>query len=112
MKTKDILKRLKKIKVKDPKKNDFIIKEAIEKIWFHNEMHKHYKELYEVAMWELRFSGIQKQHYMSMLDEVEVLLDKNIKSSLIKKVIENWKERWMIDISIHFNEKNEIKTLF
>jgi hypothetical protein len=32
MKTKDILKRLKKIKVKHPEKNAFIIKEAIAKI--------------------------------------------------------------------------------
>jgi hypothetical protein len=52
-------------------------------------MHTHYKELYEVVMMELKFSNLQKKHYMTMLDEVEILLDKNIKTSLIKKVIEN-----------------------
>ena len=113
MKTKNIIKYLTRfnqwrlwaeIEIPEPKQLTKTIDEAIEKLWYHYEMHQHYKELYEVAIWEIKFNSLQKEHYLSLLDEVEALLDKNIKPSLIKKVIENWKTRWMLDISIHYNE--------
>ena len=57
------------------------------------------------AVGELQFSNIQKDHYKSILDEVEVLLKKWVKYNLIQKVIENWKTRRVLDMSIHFDIK-------
>ena len=53
------------------------------------------------ACWELQFANIQKDFYKSILDEVEILLKKEVKHNLIKKVIENWKEKWVLDEIIH-----------
>ena len=55
-------------------------------------------------MWEIRFSNLQKEHYKQLLDEVEVLVEKWIKKHIIKQVIDNWKKRADIDISIHCDE--------
>ncbi len=60
-----------------------------------------YSQLTTAWVWELQFSNLQKEHYKSILNEVEVLLDKWVKPHLIKQVIKNWKERAVIDLSIH-----------
>lgn len=75
------------------------------KHWYkvHKELHAHYEEVYKSASKELRFQILQTEHYKSILDEVDVLLDKGCKPSLIRKVIENWKQRWVLDISLHFD---------
>ena len=52
----------------------------------------------------MKFNSLQNQHYLSLLEEVEILLDKNIKHNLIKEVIKNWKERATLDVSIHYDE--------
>ena len=52
---------------------------------------------------ELSFSNIQKNHYLTLLNEVEELLKKWVKNNLIQKVIENWKEKARLDNSIHFD---------
>ena len=66
---------------------------------------KNEDEILNSAVGELQFSNIQKDHYKSILDEVDVLLKKWVKYSLIQKVIENWKTRRVLDISIHFDMK-------
>jgi hypothetical protein len=54
---------------------------------------------------ELQFASLQKDFYKSILDEVEILLKKNVKNTLILKVIENSKQRAVLDISIHYDVK-------
>jgi hypothetical protein len=66
-------------------------------------MTEHYKSLYEVAIKELRFAGMQKWHLKQMIDEVNVLSKKKVKYNLINAVIKNWLERESIDISIHYD---------
>lgn len=75
------------------------------KDWYniHKELYTHYMELYVVAMKELRFQRLQTSHYKSILDEVYVLLEKGCKPSLIRKVIENGRQRAVLDQSIHFD---------
>jgi hypothetical protein len=69
----------------------------------------HYEKWYEsisideVCLQELKFANLQKQHFESILDEVEVLVSKWIKKELIQEVIKNWKLRWMLDLSIHYD---------
>lgn len=74
------------------------------KLFLAQEMREHYEELFKTTLWELKFSRLQIDHYKSMLDEVEVLNNKWVKHSLINKVIQNWKERAVLDISIHFDD--------
>ena len=54
---------------------------------------------------ELQFANLQKEHYRFMLDEVKTLLEQWVKPNLIKKVIENWELRAVLDISIHYDNK-------
>lgn len=127
METKNIIKILKKFnnwrrgwewEQPNPKQITNAINEAIEKL---KELNS-YNELFESMkqtkntlikklefqenlnitwVWELQFERLQKEHYKSIIDEVEVLLDKWVKPQLIKQVIKNWKERAIIDLSIH-----------
>ena len=129
MKTKNIIKYLKRfnkwrrwaeIEMPDPKFSWEVIDFAIDRleklqdklvcssqfITKLKEQIKNNDEYFKSAIWEIQFNSLQKQHYLSLLDEVEVLLEKNIKPSLIKKVIDNWKTRWALDVNIHFNELN------
>ena len=62
---------------------------------------KSFNDMLNSACWELQFANIQKDFYKSILDEVEILLKKEVKHNLIKKVIENWKEKWVLDEIIH-----------
>ena len=99
----------------DPKEIWFAIDEAINRLQEYKQVIDSMKQTKEVlirniensdemlnsACWELQFANLQKDFYKSILDEVEVLLKKEVKHNLIKKVIENWKERWILDKFIH-----------
>ena len=129
MKTKNIIKHLNKfnkwrqwadIKMPEPKEITETINEAIDRLQQHEQMINSMKqtnqalskqiqnndEHFKNAIWEMKFNSLQKQHYLSLLEEVEVLLDKNINPNLIKEVIKNWKERAILDESIHYDELN------
>lgn len=67
------------------------------------EMRAFYEELYWTSIMELKFSRLQTEHYKTLLNEVEVLLGEEVKNNLILKVIELWKKRWDLDISIHYD---------
>ena len=66
------------------------------------EMRTHFEELYQVALSEFKFKNSQNDSITSLLNEVQVLINKWVKKELINKVIENWKERIVLDISIHY----------
>ena len=64
------------------------------------EMTTHYKELYEVALKELRFKNMKVDYLLSVFDEIEAFTyDK-----LVKGVIDNAKERNHLDSLIHYRE--------
>lgn len=74
------------------------------KYLFAKEMYQHYKELFESALNEFKFRSLNVQHLLVLLEEVVVLLWNNRKKSMIAKVIENWLERYKIDLNIHNSE--------
>lgn len=71
------------------------------KYLFAKEMYQHYKELYEVALSELKFKSLNVDHLLQTLEEVVVLLWNNRKPLMIAKVIDNAIDRYNIDINIH-----------
>lgn len=71
------------------------------KYLFAKEMYQHYKELYEVALSELKFKSLNVQHLLSVLEEVVVLLWKWFHNLWIAKIIDNGIERYNMDINIH-----------
>lgn len=71
------------------------------KYLFAKEMYQHYKELYEVALSELKFKSLNVNHLLQTLEEVVVLLWNNRKPLMIAKVIDNAIDRYNIDINIH-----------
>lgn len=71
------------------------------KYLFAKEMYQHYKELYEVALSELKFKSLNVDHLLQTLEEVVVLLWNNRKPLVIAKVIDNAINRYNIDINIH-----------
>lgn len=73
------------------------------KILYEKEMKTHYEELFKTSVSELKFERLRIEHYKSILEEVEVLLNKWVKNNLISKVIELWKTRDVLDISIHYD---------
>lgn len=56
-------------------------------------MHSHYKELYEVALQQYKFQGEQKFAYDDLMVEIYELLDNIENPELIKRYIENWREK-------------------
>jgi hypothetical protein len=62
-------------------------------------------EMFNSACSELQFANLQKDFYKSILDEVELLTKRNVKNTLIQKVIENSKQRAALDVSIHYDIK-------
>ena len=75
------------------------------KYWYkvHKEINTHYEELYKVAMKEMRFNSLQRHHFKELLEEVDTLLEKWLKPSVVRAVIKNGMERADIDIGIHFD---------
>jgi len=65
------------------------------------ELYLHYKELYETAVKELRFSNLKEENLKNLIDEVKVLLETSIPKNLIQKVIENGVEKHHLDKLIH-----------
>jgi len=62
---------------------------------------KEYQELYYTCVNELHFEHLQTSSLVELLNEVETLCDKQVNHKLIKKVVENGKERLHIDMMIH-----------
>lgn len=71
------------------------------KYLFAKEMYQHYKELYEVALSELKFKSLNVQHLLSILEEAVVLLWKWFPHLWIAKIIDNGIDRYNMDINIH-----------
>ena len=71
------------------------------KYLFAKEMHQHYKELYEVALSELKFKSLNVQHLLSIIEEVIVLLWKWFPHLWIAKIIDNGIDRYNMDVNIH-----------
>ena len=71
------------------------------KYLFAKEMYQHYKELYEVALSELKFKSLNVQHLLNILEEAVVLLWKWFPHLWIAKIIDNGIERYNMDINIH-----------
>ena len=65
--------------------------------------YKELEELYQSSLRELTFSNMRIDHHQSILNEVEILLKKKVPHWIIQKVIENWMQRWVLDISIHYH---------
>lgn len=79
---------------------EFVLVEE-SKYLFNQEMYHHYKELYEVALQQLKFKSMNVDHLLSILEEVVVLLANNRPPMVIAKVIDNWIERYNIDLAIN-----------
>jgi len=54
------------------------------------------EDLFDSAINELRFSNMQKEQLLSILNELEVIGD-----WLTKQIVKNWKERYNLDTIIH-----------
>ena len=65
------------------------------------DMEAHYKELLEVWISELKFERLRAKVLVNAIDEAGVLLDNETDHSLIKKVLANYMQRWILDTSIH-----------
>ena len=63
-----------------------------------------YKSLYKAAFQEHQHQGIQKQAVDTVVCDIDDLLRKWIKNSLIRKYIENWRGKICLNNSIHFDE--------
>lgn len=87
--------------IKKLKNTDEALNKACENLKKTNKEKNFLEDLNIAWVWELQFANLEKEHYKSMIDEVEVLLNKWVKPHLIKQVIKNWKERAVIDLSIH-----------
>ena len=85
-----------------------------EKVKYHRNMQDHfrdeanmYKDLLDIWIHQIKLSNLQKEHLLSIIDEVEVLLekyssfakDKKEKSNyeILLAIIENWKNRYHLD---------------
>lgn len=61
----------------------------------------------KIALEELRFSNMRREYYENLLREVQSLLDWGVDPKVISKVIDNWLERWLLDITIHYQLINK-----
>lgn len=75
------------------------------KYWYkvHKGMREHYESMFNTTINELRFTRLQKDHLESILEEVQVLINKWVRKEQINAVIKNGKERADIDTLIHFD---------
>lgn len=95
-----------------------------EKVKYHRNMQDHfrdesnmYKDLLEISLHQAKLSNLQKEHLLSIIDEVEVLLekyssfakDKKEKSNyeILLAIIENWKNRHHLDTILSNREVAE-----
>ena len=117
MKTKEIIKILTEAKEWTPDIFTVTIDEAIKRLevyekQINNINHKREAEakklaeqenLFASSIWELQFANTQKTHFDNLLSEVETLVEKWVKPNLIKKVIENGRQRAVLDICLHYD---------
>ena len=61
----------------------------------------------KIALEELRFSNMRREHYETLLYEVKSLLDWGVAPKVISSVIDNWLERWLLDITVHYQLINK-----
>lgn len=95
-----------------------------EKVKYHRNMQDHfrdesnmYKDLLEISLHQAKLYNLQKEHLLSIIDEVEVLLEKysdmakdNRERSnyeMLLAIIENWKNRHNLDIILSNREVAE-----
>lgn len=95
-----------------------------EKVKYHRNMQDHfrdesnmYKDLLEISLHQAKLSNLQKEHLLSIIDEVEVLLEKysdmakdNRERSnyeMLLAIIENWKNRHNLDTILSNREVAE-----
>lgn len=83
----------------------------------YKEYYEKYKDLFNTSIHQTKLSNMQKEHLLSIIDEVEVLLEKY--SSMTKDnrersnyemllaIIENWKNRHHLDIILSNREVAE-----
>jgi len=76
--------------------------ELIDAINKHIRREKEEKEkLFEIATWEFSNEKYLKEQYFNLLCDIQDLLEKWVNPNLISKVIQNWKEKWILTQSIH-----------
>jgi len=69
-----------------------------------------YKDLVEYWANELKFEKLQKQHYLQVLDEIEMLVDMDTDKDIILKIIANWQEKGKLDLMVHNNSISKVKS--
>ena len=63
----------------------------------HKEMHEHYKDLLKTALSELKFTRLQVEHLISVIDETQSINT----NKLVERILTNWIERREIDKDLH-----------
>ena len=64
-----------------------------------SEMRKHYEELFNTSVGELKFSNISNEYLLSVLQEIQTLTESE--DPLIYKIVENAIERNNLDKLVH-----------
>lgn len=80
------------------------IEELKRKVKFERENTEFYKDLYETAIQEYKNQWNSKMMFDNLIVDVNDLLEKWIKHSLIQKYIANWREKIILNDSIHYDE--------
>ncbi len=95
-----------------------------DKVKYHKQMQDHlrdesnmYKDLLNISIYQTKLYNLQKQYLLSIIDEVEVLLDKYSDIAkdnrergnyeILSAIIENWKNRHNLDIILANREVAE-----
>lgn len=60
-----------------------------------------YQELFRTSVEELKFRNNQVENLNNVIYKIKELLDQNIAPKLIKKIIENKEEEYILDMSVH-----------
>lgn len=91
------------MKLKRKQKN----KSRVSRVRANKEMVKHYKELSETGISELRFKNLCVDYLLSVLDEIEKVTD----DGLVKAIVQNSRARHILDKNIHsmllFKDSND-----
>lgn len=78
-----------------------IIFKQIKKLKLQKETRDNYEGLYKACLGEFKFEKLQNDFLLSVLQKVKSLCETKTNHELIKKVIENGKERRNLDMMIH-----------
>lgn len=91
------------MKLKRKQKN----KSRVSRVRANKEMVKHYKELSETGISELRFKNLCVDYLLSVLDEIEKVTD----DDLAKAIVQNSRARHILDKNVHsmllFKDSND-----